>query len=58
MAKESKIIINCDCLVQKKFNDLTQSDKCICRIGTSDKSKKVIARRVNVTKVKEFSPFS
>lgn len=56
--KESKTIVNCKCLEQKKFGDLTQSDKCVCKIGTSiNSSKRVVARRVNVTIVKEFSAF-
>lgn len=58
MAKKVETIINCNCLEQKKFRDLTQSDKCICRIGTSMTSqKRVVAKRVNVTIVKEFSVF-
>ncbi len=58
MVKKVETIINCNCLEQKKFRDLTQSDKCICRIGTSMQSqKRVVAKRVNVTIVKEFSVF-
>jgi hypothetical protein len=53
---KSKRIINCDCNTQKKYNRLTQSDNCVCSIGTSmNNSKRVWARRVNVTKVSELS---
>tara|TARA_B110001454_G_scaffold44815_1_gene43819 strand:- start:407 stop:610 length:204 start_codon:yes stop_codon:yes gene_type:complete len=53
---KSKRIINCTCNTQKKYTTLTQSDNCICYIGTSmDNQKRVWARRVNVTKVSELS---
>jgi hypothetical protein len=57
MTKTNKMI-NCKCLKQKKYTTLTQSDKCICKIGTSmSNSKRSVVKRVNVTMVKEFSAF-
>jgi len=57
MVKKVQTLINCDCLEQKIFNKLTQSDKCVCRIGTSARTdKKIKARRVNVTIVERFGP--
>jgi hypothetical protein len=53
---KSKRIINCDCNTQKKHGRLTQSDNCVCYIGTSmSNSKKLFTRRVNVTKVSELN---
>ena len=57
MTKTNKIV-NCKGLKQKKYTTLTQSDKCICKIGTSmSNSKRSLVKRVNVTMVKEFSAF-
>ena len=55
---KSKRIINCTCNTQKKYTTLTQSDNCVCYIGTSmSNSKRSLVKRVNVTMVKEFSAF-
>lgn len=53
---KSKKIINCDCTDKKKFSRMTQSDNCICYIGTSmSNQKKMFVKRVNVTKTDELS---
>ena len=59
MAKAVKTLVNCKCKKVKKFTDLTQGDQCVCNIGTSMSSnKRNLARKVNLTIVKDFSVFN